>query len=179
MTVALTWSVGGSVVSGTLDHGSKNNGQTTTAQEIFLRHDGANDITALSLYVRQFSGTYGGAFTAATDYTEIMGWGDAATVAAFGGVQFNMDYINAYPAAQWPDVTTKTSTYGFVARTDVADTESTGITLSKNSYSASGTDGTIPVGTSARFEMRVQIPSDEDTIGIRQFDVAAVYTYTS
>jgi hypothetical protein len=41
-------------------------------------------------------------------------------------------------------------------------------------------DGTIPNGVNnATFQMRIKVPTDEDTAGIRQFDQVMKYTFTS
>jgi hypothetical protein len=93
----------------------------------------------------------------------------------------NMDAVDSYPTAQWPTVSSKDMTYGFVCRTGTGDSEANGVTLSKRTYSDSGTDGEVPVGSSpnVRFAVRFAVPNDEDTLGIRQVDFMAAYTYTS
>jgi len=181
MSVTLTWSstIGGAALTDPLDHGSKNNGEATEAQEVFLHHNGGSSITGVKLFIRQYSGTYGGSVSAAADFTEILEWGDATDQDEFGGVQINMDSVNEYPDAQWPNVSSKTPSRGFVCLTGTADNETNAVLLSKYTHNSNGTDGVLPASTSARFKMRVQVPTDEDTIGIRQFDLVALYTYTS
>jgi hypothetical protein len=179
----ITWSSsnGGTAITTTLDHGSKSNGQTSTVQELFVRHDGVNEITNTGIFIREFSGTYGGAATSSADIAELLEWGDATTDSTFGGVHINLDAINAFPAAQWPTRASKSMTYGYAHRTGVGDSEVNKIVLSKNTYSSSGTDGVVPAGSTpnVRFQVRVQVPTDEDTLGARQWDAALAYSFTS
>jgi len=182
MSVNLIWSTtnGGTAISSTVDCGSKANGEYTTSKELYLRHDGSNPITNVKLYIREFSGTYSGAATSSTDIAEMLAWGDATDSDSFGGVFVNMDAINSYPTDQWPTVTTKSPTYGFVCRTGDGDSEGNAVTISKNSYSSSGTDGEVLASeTNCRFAVRFSIPNDEDTLGVRQIDFVATYSYTS
>ena len=60
MAVNVIWSSesGGDPILTTVNHGNASNGSTTSVQTIFLRHDGANIITDVGFYIRQFSGTY-------------------------------------------------------------------------------------------------------------------------
>ena len=179
---SVIWSLtsGGAAVE-SFNHGSKANGELTIVKEVFVRHDGDSAITNAGFFVRQFSGNYAGSATASADFTELLDWGDDSTEAGFGGVQLNMDAINSYPTAGWSTYDDKDPTYGFTVRTGQGDSESNAITVSKNTYNTSGTDGQIEAGSTpnVRFKMRVQIPEDEDTLGIRQFEVMLAYTATS
>lgn len=184
MSVNIIWSStnGGTAITTTRDCGSKANGETSTSQEVFVRHDGVNEITNVKVFIRAFSGTYLGDATAAADLAELLNWGDQLGVTSFGGVQVNMDAVNSYPTVQWPSsYSTKSTTYGFTCRTGVGDSEGNGVLLSKNSYNAGGTDGIIPVGaaTNVRIKSRVVVPSEEDTVGIRQWEICLAYTCTS
>lgn len=50
----------------------------TGQQEVYLRHDATIDpITSVKFYVAQYSGTYGGADTAANDFTTLTGYGSS------------------------------------------------------------------------------------------------------
>ena len=181
--VSVIWSTtnGGTAISSNVDLGSKANGEVSTDQTIHLRHDGANVITGVGLYIREFSGAYSGSVSAASDYAELLAWGDATAEDDFGGIFINMDAINSFTSTEWPAYDDKTTTYGFVCRTGVGDTEGNAVTVSKNTTSASGTDGQVPVGSSpnVRFQVRARVPTNEDTIGTRLFDLTAVYSATS
>lgn len=60
----------------------------TGHQDVYLRHDATVDpITSVKTYCAQFSGTYGGANTAAADFTALMAYGAADT----GGTKNNTD----------------------------------------------------------------------------------------
>lgn len=181
MSVNIIWSLtnGGTSISSALDFGNASNGANTGAQDIYLRHDGDNEITAVGLYIRQFSGSYSGSFTSANDIAELLGWGDSSSSDDFGGVQFNLDATGSFGSGSWPTVSSKSPTNGFVARTGVGDSESNAVTLTTNTGCSSA--GVIPSSSSpnVRFRSRIQVPTNEDTLGIRQFEIVAKYNYTS
>jgi hypothetical protein len=72
-----------------LDMGQVTNGQyaplisqsgNTGHQDLFIRHDAVTDpITDVKFYLQQYTGTYGGANTAAADFTTIGAYGAADT----------------------------------------------------------------------------------------------------
>lgn len=179
--VAITWSLtnGGTGLTDTQDHGNTSNGLTTTAIEFFVRHDGSNSITGCKLYIREYSGTYTGDATAAADIAEILSWGDASTSSTFGGFQINMDAVGGYPSASWPTYISKTPTNGYVCKTGTADSEGNAVTIT--TATGATASGTIQAGASpnVRFKCRIQVPTAEDTIGLRLFESVLVYTYTS
>lgn len=47
----------------------------TGHKDVYISHDGTNEITDVALYVAQFTGTYGGANTAALDFTALAAYG--------------------------------------------------------------------------------------------------------
>lgn len=183
MTVNITWSLtnGGTALSDDVDHGNGSNGQTLSAQEIFIRHDGANPITGAGLYIRQYSGTYAGGASAALDLAEMLAWGDASTATTFGGFQVNMNALGSYPTVDWPTLTVKTaaSGKGYVCRTGVGDSEGNAVQLTTSTGASPA--GQVAAGSSpnVRFKCRIVMPSAEDTTGVRQFDQVLVYTFTS
>lgn len=177
----LVWSLsnGGAAISTTIDDGSSPNGDTTTAYEVFIRHDGDNSITDTKLYMEQFTGDYSGGATAAADFNEIRDWGDGLTESSFGGVQFNMNASGSYPTTSWPTYSSKSPTGGGVIRTGTGDSAANGITLS--SLSGAIADGTIQAGSSpnVRLKMRVEVPANEATTGIRMYNLNLSFSYTS
>jgi hypothetical protein len=190
MAVNITWSATQNGVAITsLDHGSGSNGDTvsnggngTAGVEVWLRHDGANAITNAGFYLGQKSGTYTGAVSAAADLAEMLAWGDGATAGAFGGFQINMEKTGGtpYSSGNWPSVGTKTPTLGSAFYTGVGDSIANKVLLKTSmGASVSGTGVLDAGGTACAFKCRVQIPTDEDTVGIRQFDQKLRYTYTS
>ena len=181
MTVSIIFSStnGGAAITDTLDHGNASNGAETTAEEIFIRHNGTNSITSTKIYMRQFSGAYAGSATAAGDLSEMFAWGDESTESAFGGYMINFNAAQSYPTADWPTYNNKSPSGGTVFRTGVGDSESNAITIPTSTGATSS--GEIQAGTSpnVRFKAHVAVPSDEDTIGIRQWETILVYQYTS
>lgn len=182
MSVSIIWSLtnGGDPLTSIVDHGNSSNGQVTTAKTIYIRHDGSNDITDAGLYIRQFSGTYQGAATAAADIAEILSWGDQIIESDFGGFQINFDAVGGFPSASWPTYSTKSPTNGNVHRNGVGDSESNAIEI-PGTVTGATADGTIQAGTApnVRFQVRVAVPASENVIGIRQWDQVLKYTFTS
>ena len=184
MSVNVIYSLtnGGDSISSNVDYGNAQNGDTTDAQEIFIRHDGDNEITGAALYIRDYSATYTGDATASADLSEILGWGDASTNAGFGGFQINFDADGSYPTDSWPTYSSKGPSNGFVHRTGIGDSELNTVTIPtaagiSSPYSA----GEIPAGSSPniRFKTRIQVPTNETVTGIRQFDQVITFSFTS
>ena len=173
MAVTLTWSVtsGGAAISSALDHGNASNGTNTTAQTIYVRHDGANAITNASLYFRQMSGTYTGSLSAAADYTEILAWGNETVAAEWGGV------CVSWNSSTWASETSKSASTHFVLSTGYGDGEDNAVTIPTSTGASSA--GVIDSGSSITFQVRFKVPTNEDTVGIRQIESVIAYTYTS
>jgi hypothetical protein len=160
-----------------VSHGDVGNGSATTPVEIFVSHNGANPITNCGIYMRPFSGTYSGTHTASADFSELINWGDQNTVGGFGGFQVHMGVPTGYISA-WPTYNTKTTSETFCHRSGVGDSEGNAVTLLAICTS-SGIAGQINDGSAARFQTRVVVPGDEDTIGIRQWDHVLKFDFTS
>lgn len=179
--VAVTFSLtnGGSAITSESDHGSAANGSTLTAKTYYVRHDGINSITNVKLYITRATGTYSGDATSVADIAELLSWGDASASASFGGVQFNMNASGSFPSTSWPTYDSKSPTGGAVARTGVGDSAANGITLS--SLSGCSSDGVVQAGSApnVRFQVRGVIPSSEDTLGKREWNLAISFDYTS
>ena len=180
MAVYIIWSLtnGGIAISDTIDHGSAANGSETTEKEFFVRHNGNNSITNVGLYIRQFSGTYTGSFTASTDIAEVLSWGDGNTLSDFGGFMVNQNAITSY-ATGWPTYDSKSPSGGFVHRTGVGDSEGNAVDIATTT--GASVAGEIQAGSSpnVRFKTKVAVPSNEATIGVRQWETVLRYSYTS
>lgn len=185
-TVLVTYSStnGGSAISSDIDGGSVGNGEVTTADTVYVRHDGDNSITSCKFYIAAINERYLGAATADGDLSEVLGWGDGATAAAFGGFFLNLDASGGFPAGSWPSLANKSvtsglKTVGAACRTGVGDSASNGISLITNMGCSS--DETIQTGTSpnVRFQCKASVPSAEDTVGLRHIKLVLSYSYTS
>lgn len=174
------WSLsnGGDAITSPIDHGTNTNGTSLTAQEIFIEHDGDEDIIGCGFFIAEKSGTYGGGASAAADLAELLAWGDAATATTYGGFELNMDATGAY-AGNWPAYSDKFGSTYNVFRTDYGDSADNKIILPVEM--GLSVAGEIPAGTApnVRFKCRVTIPQVEDTAGTREFDQRLRYTYTS
>lgn len=181
--VAIIWSLTsqGSGITD-LDHGSLENGESSDIANVFLRHDGNNAITDCSFYFQAKTGVYSGAFTAAADFAEIRGWGDASVIADHGGVQINMDPTNntSYNVSTWDlDESTKATAVAFTMHTGTGDSVNNSVLLNANMSANMNINGEIPVGAEAEFMVRWNIPSSEDAAGARQITQTLQFTYTS
>lgn len=182
--VAVTWSTtAGGVTTTSFDEGNSANGATTTATRIYIRHDGVNPITNCRLYIVPRL-TYSGDFTAVDDFAELLAAGNALTANTFGGVQLNFDATGGFSGGDtWgmsESQKTASDALKYTIRTGVGDTASTGILLPMQMSASMTEDGVIPAGvTDASFQVRLKIPTDEDTLGVRQFDMILKFTATT
>jgi len=164
MVVSITWATETEGIAQTLlDLGVIENGNNTT-DDIFIRHDGVEDITDCAFYIRAYSGEYVGDASAADDYNELLAWG-AQTGGNVGGF-----YINQNTHVGETNWQVHKVTQGTVALP---------ITLSGNSVEGGGADGVIVAGTEHDIDIKLLVPANEDTAGIRMFDQCLRYTYTS
>lgn len=195
MSVLVTFSLtnGGTAISDVIDHGSFSNGAGTTAQEIFIRHDGDNSITSCGFFIQAASDDYEGDFTANTDLNEVLAWGNDSTSSGFGGFQFNLNATGAggdaftgfYPTWSWSSYSDKAPTdsgsniVGNVCRTGTGDSATNAINVVTNMGCTS--NGTIQAGSApnVRFKCRFYAPQSEDTTGVRHITQSMTYTYTS
>lgn len=180
MSVSIIWSAtnGGAALSSPVDHGSGGNGDTLATSTIYLRHDGDNPITDCGFYLAELTGTYSGGASKSADLAEVLGWGDGTTATTFGGLLLNMNATGGW--ATWPSYSSKSGSNYNTFRTNVGDSQINKITLATE-MGLTGSAGVVQAGDSpnVRFRLRVQIPTAEDTVGIRQFDQRLRYTYTS
>lgn len=184
MAVSLTFSStnGGLGFGLPLDHGNIANGSTTPASIIYIRHNGTNAITSTTFFCDVVAiGEYAGSSTASADKVELISWGDASSSGDFGGVQFNLNATGSFPGSSWPDFSHKTTVdaLGYTIRTGIGDSSSNGIVIPTSTGATSL--GTIQAGSSpnVRFQSRIVVPVNENTLGIRQFKLSFTFNYTS
>ena len=184
MAVSVIWSStnGGSSIAAPLSHGTTlMQGSESTAQTIYVRHNGSNSITGCGLYLQAYTDTYTGDTTAATDKSELVAWGDGASSSLYGGIKVNMNATGSFPTASWSTFSNKSSAdgYGFTIRTGVGDSTSNPLTIL--TVTGATASGTIQTGASpnVRFQMKIAVPSAEDTSGTRLFALTLKYTFTS
>lgn len=155
-----------------IDQGSIAPGAAAGAQVLFIRHNGAVDITDCAIYLQPYAGgAYVGSATPQLDFEELICWGDDDPTSTSGsGV-----YINH--AGLWENVIT---IRGF--------SEDTAIDLVESDIVGTPNgDGVIPVGEEATILVRVDVPlsiscggapAAAPGAGLRQFDVVLRYTTT-
>jgi hypothetical protein len=180
MTVNITWSTtdNGTAVTQPINHGNVPNGGTTTAIELFVRHDGDNVITNCGLYLSEYSATYTGSNNKTFDRALMFTWGDSAVSNTFGGIQINMNQTGSFPNGSWPTYDNHSPAEGFVFATGQGEDSSSPIILSNTM--GLGIAGRIDSGfTSASLNIRVKIPSSYVSIDTIQVDTTLKYTYTS
>lgn len=184
MAVSLIFSStnGGVSLSAPVDHGNIANGSITVPFTIYVRHNGANSITSVRLFcVATDTGEYAGDATASNDMSELLGWGNAGASGDFGGIEINLNASGTFPGSSWPTFSNKSTVdgFGFTIRAGIGDSSSNGILVPTATGATSL--GTIQAGSSpnVRFQMRIVVPQNENTLGIRQFKTSFTFNYTS
>lgn len=217
MSVSLTVSKtqGGSGVADTLAGGSSgldlgsvvngaytpiiNQTANTGAQDIYIRHNAVVDpITAVGTYIAQYSGTYGGANSAAADFSTLSDQGAASGQATANnstgveeGLKVDQDW-QVSTANQFNPARGDGHVYGLAGN---GVSLSTAFTMDADalSYSNSGTetDASAPVagkigksgdtvlGEQAHIKMRYYLNQSATNGGILQWDWVIAYSYTA
>jgi hypothetical protein len=168
VAVDITWSEspGGAAITPPFSWGSIANGSSSD-DDLYIVHDGTEKITDVGFYIQAYTGTYTGTFDAATDYAEILGWGNDDSAEGF---LINQNHITSPPGTY---VTHKT---GQGTVTVPIDLDGDCITVASG---GPGTDTEIGVSEEAHIKVRIAVPLAEGDAGTRQFDQCLKYTYTS
>jgi len=164
MVVSITWSLssGGAAASSPQNHGTVGNGDTGSALDLYIRHDGSNEITGVGFYIRAYSGgSYDGDGTPADDYNELIAWGDAWVTAGDGGIEIAQN-------ASSPTWVVHKTGQGTVA-----------VPIGITTDSGVSSDDEIDAGEEAHVKVRIGVPTAEDTAGTRYLDHCLAFTYTS
>ena len=222
MTVVLTVSetLDGSAVSDVLagggtgiDLGSCTNGSytpvtlksaNTGAQNVFVRHNAAIDpITSFKMFIQQYGVgtgfTYGGANSAAADYTSIKNLGNASGSSKnnndglSGGLWLDMD-ADATPTTQFDQATypTLVKIFGdgltdgidlasaFTLKADAMVYDAPGETLASAAVDGKiGKNNDTVLGDNAHLKFRAYLPQSHPDGGIMQFEIVMSYAYTA
>lgn len=154
-----------------VDQGSIAPGGAAGAQVLYIRHNGAENITDCAVYIQPYAGgAYVGSSTPNDDFDELLCWGDALPSSTSG----NGCYINTNGA--WKNATSLR-----------ASSETNAIDLVEADI-FTGTpdgDGVIPPSAQARVYVRVDVPATVScdggpaiapSAGLRQFDFVLRYT---
>jgi len=175
MTVNITFSntSGGDSLADTVDLGSTTPGNPTSVQDIFIRHDAiVNPITDCAWYLQRYVGSSYLGDDEDDDFTEIMGWGDAAT----GGCVINQVIPVGWTSPQQftvgNDQTFKNG-YGDINNQLILDEDSINIGTPAG-------DGIIPLAGEAHVQFRATIPSSVTAgAGYRAVTLVLSYSATS
>ena len=223
MAVSLTISetLGGSALSDSLagggtglDFGSVVNNSfapiidktaNTGRQDIFVRHDAVDDpITSLKVYIGQFGlltgFSYGGARTAAGDYTKVKALGQASGSSKnnadglSGGLWMDMDadvsVANQFDQAARPslvkifgdngtDGIDLASAFLIAADAMVLNSGGSEVLATTPVAGSIGKAGDTVLGDNAHVRKRIYIPNSESEGGVFQFEFVWSYSYTS
>lgn len=172
MTINLTISdsLGDSAI-GSQDLGSSvSPGSSSDYQDLFISHDATvNAITDVSLYVmRNVDTSYGGS-DPDSEFSTLMGWGDAAT----GGIKLSMT-----PDVGW---TSGEFASGWLTLKNGYGDSSSQLTLITDAVvvGTPSSAGEIPVGGSAHVQLKVDVPSAFGSAGTYGFTFVVAYSATS
>ena len=175
MTVNLTLSEtsGGYSLADTTDLGSVTPGSAVGHQDIFISHDAeVNPITGCTIYMVRYTGSNYLGTDADADFTQLMGWGDAAT----GGVEISMT-----PPVGWA-VGAKFAAGTFSYFENGYGDINNQIILDKDSIvvgTVPASDGEIPVGGEAHIQIDVDVPASPGSSGYKAFTIVFAYSATS
>lgn len=175
MTVNITiaGTSGDDSLADTIDLGTVEPGNETGFQDFFIRHDAVtNPITDCAWYVTRYTGSSYLGEDPDDDYTEIMGWGDAAT----GGLIINQVIPGAWtvgdPFNPGDDQVFKNG-YGDIDNQLILDEDSINIGTPAG-------DGEIPVAGEAHVQVRASVPSvGVGSAGYRAMQLVLAYSATS
>jgi hypothetical protein len=147
-------------------------GNDTNIQDLFVRHDATvNPITDCAWYSYRYTASGYLGDDPDDDFTEIMGWGDAAT----GGFT-----INQTIPVGWTTGTQFNVLNDQVFKNGYGDINNQ-LILDQNSINI-GTpagDGVIPLSGEAHVQVRCQIPAAVTSAGYRGIQLVFVYSATS
>lgn len=143
-----------------INHGNVANGKETQPEDIYIRHDGNNEITDCKFYFQEFTGIYDGEQTASLDFSELVAWGDAD---ASKGFLIDVDHDGVYD---------------YNLRTGQMDSVANAVALDDSSAGGTNPDD-IGVSGEGHIKLKIAIPSNEDVSGVRQLDFLMFFSYTS
>jgi hypothetical protein len=173
MTVNLTLSEtsGGYSLPDTTDMGEVTPGAAAGHQDVFISHDAeVNSITNCTIYLTRYVGSNYQGSDEDTDFTQIMGWGDAS-----GGVEMSMT-----PDSPW--TTGNKFAAGWAYFKNGSGDINNQIPLDKDSIvvgSIPSSDGEIPVGGEAHIQIDVDVPAAPGSAGYKAFSMVFAYSATS
>jgi len=154
MTVNITMSnqSGGNSLPDNVDLGTVNPNSSTAFQDLFIRHDAsAASITDCAFYISRYSATGYLGVDADNDYSEIIGWGDAAAGDGFIINQHATGWTspNQFPTAN--DQICSTGSGDINGQLPLLQSAINIGTVTEN--------GVIPIDGEAHIQVRVEIPS--------------------
>lgn len=155
--------------------------QTPTKKEIWVRHDGASKITNLAVFIKAYSGTYGGEYSASADLVKTLDQGEVGYGFQidwnWNGVDF-ASYICLTPAQGGSQETAieipATSILKNVG--GIATAVSSAV---QGELHPAGSPGAANGGDTALLKTRWVCPTDELAPGRRQIDLAYIYNFTT
>lgn len=164
MVVNIIWAetVGGAAITSPLSWGGISAG-LSVEDDLYIRHDGIEEIYNCAFYITPYVGTYLGGATPIDDYVELQTWGDTDN-----GFAINQDLTNDFPVENWQ---THSSSAGLVDSAFVLDGDS--------QIGGAGTDGIISTSAEHHIKVRLTIPASVNVVGTRMFTQAMTFTYTS
>jgi hypothetical protein len=197
-----------------LDIGQVTNGQyaplilqsaNTGHQDVFIRHNAVVDpITDVKFYIQQYTGVYGGANSAAADFTTLSGYGAADTGATANNndgnsrglhIDMSWDVATASQFAYSREATGQKRIFGksYTGKDGLSLANSFDLHVDACSYwnGSSEVDATTPVtgkigkstdtvlGNRGHIRMRAYLHTGSVDGGILQYDTVIAYAYTA
>jgi hypothetical protein len=177
----------------------------TGAQDVYIRHDAVDDpITDVKLFLQQYGVgtgfTYGGADSAANDFTSLVNLGNASGSSKnnadglSGGIWVDMDWdastVNQFDQANFPalvkifgdggtDGVDLASAFEVNSAAMVYDNASVETAASAPVTGQIGVSGDTALGDHAHLKFRIYLPDAFAQGGIYQSEIVVAYSYTS
>jgi hypothetical protein len=147
-------------------------------RNIFLRHDGVSKITNLAVYLKSYSQTYGGEYSASADLVKAIDQGNLGS-----GFQIDFDW----DGIDFTTYTVLNSSIGISQETAIEipvtailfNNGGTPATASGPVQGELGAVGNSTLGDTVKLKCRWVVPTGEPSPGRRQIDLAYIYNFTT
>lgn len=187
MTVGIISSavIGSSQVSDSLtgggsgyQFGSVEAGQTQAAKRIWVRHDGVNRISNLSVYLKAYSQAYGGEYSASADLVKAL---DQGEIGAGFQIDFDWDGVDfaAYTVLKYGMGASPETAIEIPITAILFNNAGIATAASAPEQGELGWSGNSSLGDTVLLKTRWLVPVGELAPGKRQIDLAYIYNFTT
>lgn len=158
--------------------GSSEAGTTPSVKSIYVRHDGVSQISNLAIYLKAYSATYGGEYSASADVVKVFEQGLQSA-----GFQIDMNW-SGVPFASFITMTTALggsidTAIEIPVTAILHNSGGTALQPSAPLQGELGAAGNSVLGNTVLLKCRWLVPTGEPAPGRRQIDLAYLYNFTT